>query len=101
MTKESQYASNSHREIVEQHHIIQSMSNKGNCFDNAVAESFFHTLKTEHTHLNVYKTREEAKNSIFEYIEVFYNRKRLHSTIGYTSPETFETCWEKENQGVG
>ena len=58
-----------------------------------VVESFFHTLKTEHINLFEYKKREEAKSSIFEYIEVFYNRKRRHSTIGYLSPEEYETEW--------
>ena len=75
------------------------MSGKGNCYDNAVAESFFHTLKTEHTNFCDYRIREEAKNSIFEYIEVFYNRMRLHSTIGYRSPEDFEKN-AKKNQIV-
>ena len=67
----SQYASDSHRKILKDHHIIQSMSRKGDCWDNAVAESFFHTLKTELTHQCRFKTREEAKHVIFEYIEVF------------------------------
>ena len=71
------------------------MSAKGHCYDNAVAESFFHTLKTEEIHLCNYRIREEAKMSIFEYIEAFYNRKRLHSTLGYVSPEDFEKTWEK------
>ena len=86
----SQYASESHRKILKTHHIKQSMSRKGNCWDNAVAESFFHTLKTELTHHYQFKTREEAKTIIFEYIEVFYNRKRLHSTNGYMSPMSYE-----------
>jgi putative transposase len=86
----SQYASSSHRKILREHQIVQSMSRKGNCWDNAVSESFFHTLKTELTHHIQFKTREEAKSSIFEYIEVFYNRKRLHSANGYMSPVKFE-----------
>ncbi len=86
----SQYASDSHRKICKQHRIIQSMSRKGNCWDNAVSESFFHTLKTELTHHQKFKTREEAKQCIFEYIEVFYNRVRTHSAIGYLSPVEFE-----------
>lgn len=94
----SQYASNSHREIVEQHHIIQSMSNKGNCFDNAVAESFFHTLKTELTYHCKFKTREEAKHEIFEYIEVFYNRIRIHSANDYLSPVEYEELQYKMPQ---
>src|SRR5215469_16866783 len=66
------------------------MSGTGNCFDNAAMESFYHTLKTELVHFECYLTREEAMLSIFEYIEVFYNRQRLHSTLGYMSPEDFE-----------
>jgi putative transposase len=97
----SQYASNSHREILEQHHIIQSMSNKGNCFDNAVAESFFHTLKTELTHHCKFKTREEAKHEIFEYIEVFYNRIRIHSANDYLSPVEYEALQLKKTQHSG
>ena len=86
----SQYASDSHLKIIKQHQIIQSMSRKGNCWDNAVAESFFHTLKTELTHQQKFKTREEAKHVIFEYIEVFYNRQRLHSANDYMAPAVFE-----------
>jgi len=69
------------------------MSDKGCCYDNAVMESFFHTLKTEHVYLLKFKNREEAKNSIFEYIEVFYNRQRIHSTIEYFSPQEYEDLW--------
>jgi transposase InsO family protein len=86
----SQYASNSHRQLLKQHGIEQSMSRKGNCWDNAVAESFFHTLKTECVNHEHYVTREAARKSIFEYIEVFYNRQRLHSNNGYLSPVDFE-----------
>jgi len=86
----SQYASNSHRKILEEHRIVQSMSRKGNCWDNAVAESFFHTLKTELTNHKQYQTRDEAQADIFDYIEVFYNRKRLHSTNDYWSPVDYE-----------
>lgn len=88
--KGCQYTSKEFKELVDNHKIKLSMSGTGHCFDNAVAESFFHTLKTEHTNFCNYKIREEAKNSIFEYVEVFYNRKRIHSTIGYLSPEEFE-----------
>ena len=86
----SQYASHSHRKLLKDHHIVQSMSRKGNCWDNAVAESFFHTLKTELTHHHKFKDREEAKHAIFEYIEVFYNRIRIHSANNYMSPVEFE-----------
>ena len=87
----SQYASKEHRALLKQHHIQQSMSRKGDCWDNAVAESFFHTLKTELVFHERYKTREQAKASIFEYIEVFYNRKRRHSANNMMSPANFET----------
>ena len=86
----SQYASDSHRQLLAQHGIVQSMSRKGDCWDNAVAESFFHSLKTELVHHETYPTRAAAKQSIFEYIEVFYNRQRLHSSNGYLSPVDYE-----------
>lgn len=79
----SQYASDSYREILGNYGINASMSRKGDCWDNAVAESFFHTLKIELVHHCDYETREEAKTSIFDYIEVFYNRQRSHSANGY------------------
>ncbi len=78
-----QYASKSFRKKLEKHGLIQSMSGKGNCYDNAVTETFFKTLKTELVYSEHYRTREEARHSLFEYIEVFYNRKRKHSTLGY------------------
>jgi len=86
----SQYASESHRELLAEHDILQSMSRKGDCWDNAVSESFFHSLKTELVHHERFKTRAEANQAIFEYIEVFYNRQRLHSTNGYMSPVNYE-----------
>jgi putative transposase len=86
----SQYAAISHRKIIKHFGIRQSMSRKGNCWDNAVAESFFHTLKTELVHHQRYQTRAEAKQDIFEYIEVFYNRERLHSANNYWSPVDYE-----------
>lgn len=92
----SQYTSQSFQAIATRYGISLSMSSKGNCYDNAVAESFFHTLKTEHICLNKFQTREEAKRSIFEYVEVFYNRKRVHSFLGYVSPEEFEQKHRKE-----
>jgi putative transposase len=85
-----QYASEGFRKILRDNGFIQSMSRKGNCYDNAITETFFHTLKTELTHRTKYRTREEARQSIFEYIEIFYNRKRLHSAIGYCSPVEYE-----------
>ena len=82
----SQYAAANYRAIVAENGIECSMSRKGNCWDNAVAESFFHTLKTELVHHEDYCSRTEAKASIFEYIEVFYNRQRRHSHIGQMAP---------------
>jgi putative transposase len=95
-----QYTSKEFKELSSRHGIKLSMSGKGHCYDNAVAESFFHTLKTEHTNFFKYRIREEAKNSIFEYIEVFYNRQRAHSTVGYLSPEEFERQWRDMAQDV-
>ena len=86
----SQYASESHISILKDHDIIQSMSRKGDCWDNAVAESFFKTLKTELTNHYQFNDQQEAKNVIFEYIEVFYNRIRIHSANNYLSPVEFE-----------
>jgi transposase InsO family protein len=86
----SQYASYEHKDLLKSYGIIQSMSRKGNCLDNAVAESFFHTLKTELVHHQIYHTKKQAKQSIFEYIEVFYNRERMHSANDNLSPVEFE-----------
>jgi putative transposase len=86
----SQYASTSHRKLIKHFGIRQSMSRKGNCWDNAVSESFFHTLKTELVHHRHFQTRAEAKQEIFEYIEIFYNRERLHSANNYWSPVDYE-----------
>lgn len=88
--KGSQYTSNSFRQLLKLYGIVQSMSSTGNCYDNAITESFFHTLKTELIYWESYQTREEAKRSIFEYIEIYYNRKRLHSSLEYLSPVEFE-----------
>ena len=85
-----QYASNEFRALLKTNKIQCSMSRKGDCWDNAVAESFFHTLKVELIHGKTYNTRQEAKTAIFEYIEVFYNRQRRHSYLGYLSPVDFE-----------
>ena len=86
----SQYASESHRSILKDHGLVQSMSRKGDCWDNAVAESFFHTLKTELTNHCNFNNQDEARNVIFEYIEVFYNRIRIHSANEYLAPVEFE-----------
>jgi len=88
----SQYASLRVRQLLKQNQITQSMSSKGNCYDNAPVESFFSTLKRELIYRERYQTREEAKRSLFEYIEVFYNRQRRHSALGYLSPLDFESA---------
>lgn len=85
-----QYASEDYMCLLQLHDIQASMSGKGDCWDNAVMESFWATLKTELVSHERYATREQARASIFEYIEVFYNRQRLHSSLGYKSPESFE-----------
>jgi len=86
----SQYASTSYREQLEQHGIVCSMSRKGNCWDNAPLESFFATLKKELIHRQKYQNHNQAKASLFYYIEAFYNRKRRHSALGYISPHEYE-----------
>jgi putative transposase len=86
----SQYAAADYRTMLANNGVECSMSRKGNCWDNAVAESFFHTLKSELVHHENYRNRAEAKASIFEYIEVFYNRQRRHSHIGQMAPLAFE-----------
>ena len=86
----SQYAARSYQRLLGEYGIITSMSRTGNCWDNACVESFFGTLKRELVYHRHYATREDAKQDIFEYIEVFYNRKRRHSTLGYVSPAEYE-----------
>ena len=86
----SQYAATAYQNALHEHGIRCSMSRKANCFDNAPAESFFGTLKTELIHRQHYATRAEARHAIFEYLEVFYNRQRRHSALGYRSPAEFE-----------
>jgi transposase InsO family protein len=86
----SQYGADSYRQLLAQHEIQPSMSRKGNCWDNAVAESFFHTLKTELIYLEDFETHEDAQTAVFEYIEVFYNRQRCHSATGYLAPLAYE-----------
>jgi transposase InsO family protein len=85
-----QYACESYRDLLAANGIACSMSRRGNCYDNACAESFFGTLKTELVHHVRYRTRAEAKASLFEWIECWYNRRRRHSSLGYVSPEAFE-----------
>jgi transposase InsO family protein len=90
----SQYASTEFRDILKGV-CPQSMSRKANCWDNAVSESFWKTLKAELIYRETFRTREEARQAIFEYIEIFYNKRRLHSTLGYLSPEEFELKVQK------
>jgi transposase InsO family protein len=86
----SQYASHLFRNLLLKHGVIQSMSRKGNCWDSAPVESFFHTLKTDHVYWYSYQTREEAFRSIFYWIEIDYNCQRSHSSLGNMSPDKFE-----------
>lgn len=91
----SQYAASNFQLLLNANNLIPSMSRKGNCWDNAPTESFFHSLKTELIYFENYKTRQEAKKSIFEYIEVFYNRQRLHSALKYKTPVDYENSFDK------
>ena len=86
----SQYASEAYQQLLREENITCSMSRKGNCWDNAMMESFFATLKKERVHQQRYATRAEARASVFDYIEIFYNRQRRHSALGYVSPAEFE-----------
>ena len=91
----SQYASGDYLDFLAAHNLIPSMSRRGHCLDNAVAESFFHSLKTERVKRKVYATRSEAKADLFDYIEVFYNRTRLHSHLGHVSPDEYENTYSQ------
>jgi len=86
----SQYCSTQYQRLLTKHALICSMSGKGNCYDNACAESFFHTLKVEVIHGELFASREEMRHTVFEYIEIDYNRSRRHSANGYVSPTAFE-----------
>ena len=88
----SQYAGNDYQGMLNSAGMVCSMSRKGDCYDNAVVESFFGSLKTERVHRQQYHTRDEARRDIFAYIELFYNRRRLHSSLGYLSPVQFEAA---------
>lgn len=92
----SQYCAPSYRKLLEQFGMTASMSRKGNCYDNAPMESFWGLLKTELVHHRRYKTREEARRDITEYIEVFYNRQRIQAQLGYLSPAAYERKFYKE-----
>ena len=84
------YAGAAYRAMLRKHGIVQSMSRKGNCLDNAVAESFFSNLKNELVHHVLYEDRDQARSAIFDYLELFYNRQRLHQSLGFVSPISFE-----------
>jgi transposase InsO family protein len=89
----SQYTSGHYQALLERHNIQVSMSGTGNCYDNAPRESFFSLLKTELVHHERYATRQAAKTTIFDYIEVFYNRQRIHGALDYLTPVAFEERW--------
>jgi len=89
----SQYASNGYQALLPQEGVTVSMSRKGNCWDNAVMERFFGSLKPERTDHRKYITREEAKREVIDYIEMFYNSQRLHSTLGYLTPLQYENLF--------
>ena len=89
----SQYAAHSYQALLADQHITVSMSRKGNCYDNAVMESFFRTLKAECVHLHAFQSRSQARAVIFEFLEVYYNRRRLHSTLAYCTPAAFEAAF--------
>jgi len=95
-----QYASGDYRQLIAKHNLVQSMSRRGNCWDNAVAESFFATLKKQAVHGERFLTRQAAQQHIFEYIECYYNRVRRHSTNGWLSPVNFEAAYYKSIEGV-
>jgi transposase InsO family protein len=92
----SQYASHAYQAVLKQHEMVPSMSRTGNCYDNAAMESFFGTLKSELIHRRRYRTKAEARNDIFRYLETFYNRRRLHSTLGYLSPDAYEQAYAQQ-----
>ena len=86
----STYATDKYQEIQQKHGMIASMSRKRDCWDNAVAESFFSNLKNELIYWKTFNIRDQARSAIFDYIEIFYNRKRLHQTLKYESPDSYE-----------
>jgi putative transposase len=99
----SQYASHEYQQLLAAHGVMSSMSRKGNCWDNAVAESFFATLKLELVYQSHWRTRTQARSEVFEYIELFYNRQRRHSALGYLCPDEFELRhqWQLARNGHG
>ncbi len=96
----SQYTDKKYQALLEAHGILASMNGVGTWYDNAPMESFFGTLKSERVHHCIYQTREEARTDLFFYIEAFYNRRRLHSALGYLSPEDFEKAYHHQPESV-
>jgi len=96
----SQYASGDYRRLLTAHGIVCSMSRRGDCWDNAVAESFFSTLKLELVYESAWRARAEARAAVFEYLEAFYNGQRLHSSLGYLSPIAFERLYEQHERAA-
>lgn len=94
----SQYCSHDYQDLLKDYGMTPSMSRKGNCWDNAPTESFFNSMKNERTHHARYATRAEARQDTFEYIEMFYNRRRRHSSLGYISPSEFYSAWLNQQQ---
>jgi putative transposase len=92
----SQYTAGDYQALLEARHLLVSMNGAGSWYDNAPMESFFATLKSELVHHRLYHTRDEAKSDLFHYIEGFYNRRRLHSSLGYLSPEAYEQLYHKQ-----
>lgn len=92
----SQYASHEYQQLLAAHGVLSSMSRKGNCWDNAVAESFFATLKLELVYQSHWRTRTQARSEVFEYIELYYNRQRRHSALGYLCPNEFELRHQRQ-----
>ena len=91
--RDSQYCSHDYQALLVDYGMVASMSRKGNCWDNAPMESFFNSLKNERVFHESYLTREHAKRDLFDYIEVFYNRRRRHSALNYLSPAAHHAAW--------
>ena len=96
----SQYACNSFQDLLADNGLVCSMSRRGNCWDNACMESFFGSLKTEWIRNKKYSTSEDAKKDVFNYIEIFYNRRRRHASLGYLSPAAYEELNENDGKKV-
>jgi putative transposase len=96
----SQYASGDYQTQLTRHGVVGSMSRRGDCWDNAVAESFFATLKVVLVHDTLWPTRAAARTALFDYIEVFYNQQRRHSSLGFLSPLAFERRWEQQHRAA-